>query len=167
MCNILGKVLQVLVPGKHKRKMQWWRKFDLYTCKYQTGWPKCLHLIRFYPTAARIFSYSSKFTKLKFLPPMSFKISCRLSKWVFPMELNYTHHFIDCATLKLSILTCREVHEESSTGSSWREFFDRSSFMSSLHSQTSDGTALSPCPSRESSLKQEKHELMIKQKITE
>lgn len=62
--------------------------------------------------------------------------------------------------------TCSEVHEESSTGSSWKEFFDRSSFMSSLDSQTSDGTALSPCPSRESSLKQEKHELRIKGKIT-
>jgi hypothetical protein len=47
--------------------------------------------------------------------------------------------------------TWRETHEESSTGSSWMTFLERSTFITSPDSHTSDGTALKPSPSKESS----------------
>lgn len=51
----------------------------------------------------------------------------------------------------LNKFTWSDVHKVSSIGSSWMEFLDRSTLMTSPDSHTCDGTALKPRPSNESS----------------
>ena len=62
------------------------------------------------------------------------------------------------------MFTWRETQEESSTGNSWIEFLERSSFMTSSDSHTSDGIALNPNPPIESSWTQLEIELQLARK---
>ena len=50
---------------------------------------------------------------------------------------------------KTKSYTSRETHEESSTGNSSIEFLERSTFVTSVDSHTSDGTAFRPSSPKE------------------